>query len=58
MDGYEVAHRIRLVDVQRATRIIALTGYGQDKDRQQSAAAGFDGHVIKPITMDVLQKLL
>ena len=55
MDGYELASRLRtskLIDDE--TRIIAVTGYGQDADRQRACAAGFDAHIVKPVDMDVL----
>ena len=57
MDGYEVARRLR----QRGwtnLRLFALTGYGQDEARQRSRAAGFDGHLTKPVDPDQLQELL
>ena len=40
------------------TRIIALTGWGQEKDRNRSAEAGFDGHLVKPADALAVQKLL
>ncbi len=48
MDGYEVCRRIRaqgLVDAQ----VIAMTGYGQERDKQRSREAGFDTHTVKPV---------
>ena len=59
MDGYELAARLRmsrLIDDQ--TRIIAVTGYGQDADRQRARAAGFDAHIVKPVDMDALMGAL
>ena len=38
--------------------VVAMTGYGQDEDRQRSRAAGFDAHLVKPIDLDALQELL
>jgi CheY-like chemotaxis protein len=38
--------------------LIALTGWGQEKDRRDSEAAGFDHHLIKPVDIDALQSLL
>ena len=38
--------------------IIALTGWGQEGDRAQSRAAGCDGHLVKPIALAELEKLL
>jgi PAS domain S-box-containing protein len=58
MDGYEVARRIRSTDDGAAIRLIALTGYGQPEDRKRSAAAGFNVHIIKPVSPDALNALL
>jgi len=62
MDGYELARRVReretgLPGSPRA-RLIALTGYGQDSDRQRSASAGIDVHLVKPVSLDVLKAAL
>ena len=38
--------------------LVALTGWGQEEDRRQSREAGFDGHVVKPVDLAVLAKLL
>jgi two-component system CheB/CheR fusion protein len=48
LDGYEVARRLRRLPGGAALTLIALSGYGQEKDRQQSKAAGFDIHLVKP----------
>ena len=58
MDGYEVARRIRRQPEFQKVTLIALTGWGQDKDRRQSQTAGFDYHLIKPADVDALQALL
>jgi signal transduction histidine kinase len=59
MDGYEVARRLRhLPGVPPDLRIIALTGYGQDSDVRRSEAAGFDGHVVKPVDVQTLTSLV
>jgi signal transduction histidine kinase/DNA-binding response OmpR family regulator len=50
MDGYEVARRLRLLPELRETRLIAVTGYGQPRDRERARAAGFDEHLIKPVS--------
>jgi len=47
MDGYELASRIAAANP--SLRLIALTGYGQESDRQRTRAAGFHGHLVKPI---------
>ena len=43
---------------ERRTYLIALTGYGQPQDRQRSADAGFDLHLVKPVEPDTLNRLL
>jgi len=58
MDGYEVARRIRANSDNRGILLIALTGWGQDEDRQRSAAAGFNHHLVKPADIDQLRQLL
>jgi signal transduction histidine kinase/ActR/RegA family two-component response regulator len=50
IDGYEVARRLRLVPELRDARLIAVTGYGQPRDRERAKAAGFDEHLIKPVS--------
>ncbi len=50
IDGYEVARRVRAIDGWgRRPFLIAITGYGQDEDRDRALAAGFDGHLTKPV---------
>jgi CheY-like chemotaxis protein len=56
MDGYELARRLR--ESNAALRLVALTGYGQSSDKARSREAGFDGHLVKPIHLDKLQRLL
>jgi len=56
LDGYEVARRIR-AEVPGA-RLVAVTGYGQPEDRERALAAGFDVHLVKPVDLDQLQRLL
>jgi len=56
IDGYEAARRIR-AHAGSSVRLIALTGWGQDKDRQQASAAGFDEHWVKPVPLEKLQAL-
>jgi signal transduction histidine kinase len=58
MDGYEVARRIRANSLNRGIMLIALTGWGQEEDRQRSAAAGFNHHLVKPADIDQLRQLL
>jgi signal transduction histidine kinase/BarA-like signal transduction histidine kinase len=49
MDGYELARRMRAMPRHAEALIVAVSGYGQEKDRQRSAAAGFDAHLVKPV---------
>jgi PAS domain S-box-containing protein len=48
MDGYELARRIRAMPQTANATLVALTGYGQSQDRERSASAGFDYHLVKP----------
>jgi CheY-like chemotaxis protein len=57
MDGYEVCRRLRAAGLT-STRIFALTGYSQDKDKQLALEAGFDEHMVKPVELEKLQRLL
>lgn len=57
MDGFEVARRIRAEKIP-VRQLLAMTGYGEDEDRQKAKDAGFDGHLVKPVDPDALQKLL
>ncbi|HSD53268.1 MAG TPA: response regulator [Burkholderiales bacterium] len=58
MSGHEVARRLRADPSLRETALIALTGYGTDDDRRASREAGFDGHLVKPIDFDALERIL
>jgi signal transduction histidine kinase len=58
MDGYETARRMRARPETRKTKIIALTGWGQERDRRQTEAAGFDHHLVKPADLSALRALL
>lgn len=58
MDGYELATRIRREYGERAPRLIAVTGYGQESDQQRSRAAGFEAHLVKPVDPVLLYRLL
>lgn len=58
LDGYEVARRVRAEPGLEAARIIALSGYGQDADRQKSLEAGIDQHLVKPADLAFLESLL
>ena len=58
MDGFEVARQLRGVAALEPTRLIAMTGYGQERDRLRSAQVGFDAHLVKPVQPAVLKALL
>ena len=58
LNGYEAAQRIRQERGNDSLVIVALTGWGQESDRQKSRDAGFDGHLVKPVEFSVLKKLL
>lgn len=58
MDGYEVASRLRQQSALARTRLVAVSGYGQDRDRERATAAGFDEHLTKPVEPDVLLALI
>lgn len=58
MDGYEVAATLRDDPALAGTRLIAVTGYGQDDDRQRTQAAGFEAHLTKPLDIPTLQRFL
>ncbi len=55
LDGYQVASRLRATPGVGHARIVALTGYGQQSDKEQARRHGFDDHLVKPVS---LQKLL
>jgi signal transduction histidine kinase/CheY-like chemotaxis protein len=58
LDGYELARRLRRADVTRKTRLVAVTGWGQDGDRAKARDAGFDAHLTKPAApQDILAVL-
>ncbi|HYX65903.1 MAG TPA: ATP-binding protein, partial [Burkholderiales bacterium] len=57
MDGYDLAQRLRS-QCGPVTRLIAVTGYGLERDRERSSQAGFTDHLVKPIELASLQRLL
>ena len=58
MDGLETARRLRALPGGHAVRLIALTGWGQAGDRERTANAGFDQHLVKPVQLDPLLQAL
>ena len=57
IDGYEVARRVKAQSVQRVS-LIALTGYGQPEDQRRARAAGFDVHLVKPVSLERLNNAI
>jgi CheY-like chemotaxis protein len=58
LDGYEVARALRSSPIGKSAALIAVTGYGQVDDRRRSKDAGFDAHLVKPVSQGVLASLL
>jgi CheY-like chemotaxis protein len=58
LNGYEVAKRIRQEPPLKDIVLIALTGYGQEADRQAALQAGFNHHLVKPAHLEQLQTIL
>ena len=58
MDGYTVAERVRASAGGAGTRLVALTGYGHPEDRKRALEAGFDAHLVKPVSSDDLSQVL
>ncbi|TDU81327.1 phospho-acceptor domain-containing protein [Prosthecobacter fusiformis] len=58
MDGYEVARLLRQEFAESQPLLIAVTGYGQEEDRQRAMEAGFDHHLVKPVDVTKLKSLL
>jgi len=58
LDGFEICRRLRASDLPHRPRIVAMTGWGRDEDRARTAAAGFDAHLVKPVDVATLARLL
>ncbi len=58
MDGYEVCRTLRTKTGLASETIVALTGWGQDEDRNRSMDAGFSRHLVKPVEPDAIHDLL
>lgn len=59
LDGYQAARQVREdPKVPRQLRLIAVTGYGHEEDRRKAFEAGFDEHMVKPVDLDRLHRLL
>lgn len=57
IDGYEVAKRVRQSAHGKGLMLVALTGWGQDQDKQRTSDSGFDQHWVKPVGMDKLREI-
>jgi CheY-like chemotaxis protein len=58
MDGHELARRLRAAPATANALLVAVTGYGQSQDRDASSQAGFDHHLVKPVDMTDLDRIL
>jgi CheY-like chemotaxis protein len=58
MDGYELARQFRVMPVLADSTLVALTGYGQAKDKEAAMQAGFDYHLVKPFAIDALMTII
>ncbi|HVZ37110.1 MAG TPA: response regulator, partial [Polyangiaceae bacterium] len=60
MDGYELAQKLR--ETRNGSlpplRMVAMTGYGQEKDRERSRRAGFEQHLVKPLDLSLIAKAI
>ena len=58
MNGLEVARELRTHPELNSVTLVALTGFGQEEDRRLSMDAGFDEHLVKPTSLDLLREVL
>jgi len=58
MDGVEVCQRVRQTATDFHPVMVALTGWGKEEDRMRTKDAGFDHHLVKPVALDTLSKLI
>jgi CheY-like chemotaxis protein len=57
MNGYDLARSLRANPETRAAVLVAVTGWGQDEDRQRAADAGFDLHLVKPVEPSQIESI-
>ena len=57
MSGWDTARALRQLPEGRDLRLVAVTGYGDEGARRRSRAAGFDMHLVKPVSLDQLAAL-
>jgi signal transduction histidine kinase/CheY-like chemotaxis protein len=58
LNGFEVARRVREALPRESVRLIAVTGYGQPSDTEMAMEAGFDLHLLKPVSPEILQRMI
>ncbi len=58
IDGYEACRRMRQQPSQKTIVIVAVTGWGQQEDKQRALEAGFDAHLTKPVDLEALAHIL
>lgn len=58
LDGYRLAEQVRMLSGGERVLLIAVTGYGTAEDRGRALAAGFDAHLVKPVDLKALARLL
>jgi signal transduction histidine kinase/ActR/RegA family two-component response regulator len=58
MNGYDLARAIRKIDAMQSSVLIAVTGWGQEHDQQRAYEAGFNHHMVKPVTVERIQAVL
>jgi CheY-like chemotaxis protein len=57
MNGYDATRQLKAMAEGQSPVVVALTGWGQDTDREKSKAAGCDAHLVKPVSLAALQRL-
>jgi two-component system OmpR family response regulator len=58
MSGFDVARELRTRAVTKTALLIALTGYGTDSDKQATRDAGFDHHLVKPVSFAAIETVI
>ncbi|WP_051293978.1 hybrid sensor histidine kinase/response regulator [Pseudoduganella violaceinigra] len=58
LNGYDLARALKRLPALKHTVLVAVTGWGQQKDRQQAFEAGFHHHLVKPVSIDQFQEIL
>lgn len=58
MDGYQTCRLLRRTNWGANALIVAVTGHGEEEDRKRSRAAGFDHHLVKPVSRSTIDRLI